>query len=232
MKKKLILFIFFACSLKLFSLPIMYAEHYYRLYHLNLYRYPEDYLENLFYLELALEMPFANPLNAIARVETEKENEYYQYLFKMHCNLKMVENFRYLGSKFDKQNAYWFNAPFKEINLKGLKKAKEMYEQALYYWEEAKKWSALAYKFQYMTLDEVQFWMDECWRIENDDLNYDRYIQKDLRRVAQVQAKFEAMDETTFPLLKDEIPLNRFFKRRSIEEIRKDNDSKPYPPRK
>lgn len=89
------------------ALPIQYAEHYYRLYHLNLYRYPEDYLENLYFLELALQAPFANPLNAIATVKNENENHYYQALFRMHCNLKMTENCRLLGSKYDKQTAYW-----------------------------------------------------------------------------------------------------------------------------
>ncbi len=231
MLKGFILVTFILLSANLFALPIQYAEHYYELYHLNLYRYPESYLENLYYLELALQAPFANPLNAIARVENERENKYYQALFRMHVNLKMTENCRYLGAKYDKQTAYWFNAPFKTWCLKGLNQADEIYNLALYYWNEAKRWSNEASKYSFLTLDEIQFWMDESWRIQNNELNHEKYIKKDLDRVHKNIAIFESMDETTFPLKNDQFPLNRFFKRRTIYEIRRDNNEIPMPPR-
>lgn len=222
----------FSSLFSLYALPILYAEHYYRLYHLNLHRYPIDYLENLVYLEQALKAPFVNPLNAIAKVETEKEYNYYQALFKMHCNLKVVETYRLLGAKWDKQKAYWFNAPFREINLDGLKKAEGLYQVAKLYWEEAKRWSKKASQYPYLELKEVQFWMDECWRIENGELDYGKYIEKDLNRIAQVRADYEAMDDETFLLFGGSTELNQFFDYRTIEQIKKDNDSKPYPPRK
>lgn len=232
--KKLILLILilFTITTGISALPIMYAEHYYKLYHLNLYRYPEDYLQNLYYLELALEAPFANPLNAMARVETEKEHEYYRALFKMHCNLKMTENYRYLGAKFDKRHAYWYNAPFRKINIESLDKAENLFKMAEYYWKEAQLWSDKAAEFEYLVLDELQFWMDESWRIRHGELDYGKYIGRDLARVEKVRAAFEAMDEETFPVYKGEERLARFFRRRSIEEIKRDNDTKPLPPRK
>lgn len=217
---------------QLIALPIMYAEQYYELYHLNLYRYPENYNENLVYLELALDAPFKNPINAIARVENKKEYEYYQALFKMHCNLKLTESYRYLGGEYDKRKAYWFNAPFKDINLKGLKKAEHFYTIAELYWKEAIKWSDVASKYHFIDLEEISQWMDESWRIQNGDLNYGKYIGKDLARVSEVRADFEAMDETTFPLYPGQHPLNEFFERRSIEQIKKDNDNRPIQKRK
>jgi len=197
----------------------MYAEQYYKLYHQNLYRSPVNYNENLVYLEQALKAPFVNPLNAMAKIETKKEWELYRNLFKMHCNLKMTENYRYMAAEYDKRRAYFYNDPFKEINLKSLEKAKLFYDRAEYYWKEAQKWSKKASQFSFLYLDDVQFWMDENWRIENGELDYGKYISKDLKRVAGVIEDFNAMDGSTYPLLHGTTLLNGEFNRRRTDDV-------------
>jgi hypothetical protein len=59
----------------------------------------------------------------------------YRYLFTMHLNLKLVEEYLALGSKWDKRNAYFYNAPWKDQNLESLKTAETCYKTAEHYWK-------------------------------------------------------------------------------------------------
>ena len=47
---------------------VTYKEQYYRLYHLHLIQYPDDTMENIYWLEKALEADFCNPLYALALI--------------------------------------------------------------------------------------------------------------------------------------------------------------------
>ena len=176
---------------------LLYAEQFYRLFRMNFYTYPEDALENIFWLERALRADFANPLNALARIEDEEDWARYRSLFRMHVNLKLVEQYLLLASKYDKRNAYFFNEPWKETNLKSLEKARTIYSMADYYWEEALRWSAEV-PSSFTVLEDVQFWEDENHRIRTGDLDYREIIHKHLNRVDEVIRTFEEMDEDTY----------------------------------
>ncbi len=177
---------------------ILYAEQYYKLYALQLYQYPDDTMENISYLELALKADFVNPLYALARIENPREWERYRYLFKMHVNLKLVELYLTLGSKYDKMAAYFYNAPWKAQNLDSLETAERAYRVALGYWEEAKKWSSRAAELRSIHLEEIQRWEDESWRIQTRDLDYERIVGDHLERLAEVRRAFQRMDENTY----------------------------------
>jgi hypothetical protein len=176
---------------------LLYAEQFYRLFRMNLYTYPEDALENIFWLERSLRADFANPLNALARIENKEEWARYRSLFRMHVNLKLVEQYLLLASKYDKRNAYFFNEPWKEINLKSLEKAKKIYSMADYYWEEALRWSDEV-PYSFTVLEDVQYWEDENHRIRTGELDYREIIDKHLDRVNGVIETFEEMDEETY----------------------------------
>jgi hypothetical protein len=60
-----------------YSYKILYAEQFYRLFHLHYYQYPERTAENISYLERALRSDFANPLYALARIPDAKHWERY-----------------------------------------------------------------------------------------------------------------------------------------------------------
>ncbi len=179
---------------------ILYAEQFYRLYHQHMYSYPEDTMENIHYLGMALRSDFANPLNALARINNEKEWEKYRYLFYMHVNLKLVDSYLKLGMKYDKRNAYFYNYPWKFSNLDSLETAEECYRYAMGFWEDAKEWSAKAQdrKFAWMFIEDIQFWEDESYRIGTGDLNYERTIQRELDRLQRVRETFEAMDGDSY----------------------------------
>jgi hypothetical protein len=154
-------------------------------------------MENIVWLEKALEADFCNPLYALARIESKDEWRHYRYLFKMHVNLKLVELYRTLGSRYDKRVAYFFNAPWKEANLGSLETAEKMYETALYYWDEAKRWLSKLRRSPHH-LEEIQNWEDERHRIQIGELDYEEFIYKDLKRLENVRARFEVMDENTY----------------------------------
>jgi hypothetical protein len=177
---------------------VLYAEQFYRLYHQNFYSYPSDFNENIWYLEQALASDFANPLHALAQVETPEEWERYRYLFYMHVNLELVRQYRYLGAEYDKRVAYFYNAPWREQNLRSLEYAESYFRTALYYWEEALGWSSKAWSLSYIELERGHYWSDTNYRVEHFELDYDDIIQTDLGRINRVRDDFLAMDEDTY----------------------------------
>lgn len=199
MKKILLLIsVLFASSLILAAYPVYYKEQYYKLYHIHYIQYPDDSIENIFWLEKAIEADFANPLYALAKIGDKKSWERYRYLFNMHLELKMIEQHLALGSKFDKREAFFFNAPWKRENLDSLKTAETAYKAALSYWPKAKEWANKAENIRFLYLPEVQFWEDEATRIVQGSLDYDKIITKELDRLNRVKLAFEGMDEASY----------------------------------
>jgi hypothetical protein len=199
--KRLIIFVILFLvysSLQLSAYKILYAEQYYKLYHQNLYQYPEDFNGNIWYLERALSRPFVNPLNALTKIEDQKVWERYRYLFYLHVNLKLVEQYRHLGSKYDKRVAYFFNKPWKDANLESLKIAESYYIAAEYYWTEALTWIDKLKDLEYYFMSDIQNWEDERFRIVTGDLNYEEILGMDLERLNKVRADYLAMDENTY----------------------------------
>jgi len=179
---------------------IEYAEQFYKLYHQHMYRYPEESAENLWYLSMALKSPFANPLNALAKIENELEWEKYRNLFSMHVYLRIVSEYLNLAAKYDKFNAHFHNYPWKSANLDSLKSAEAYYKLALESWEMARLYGETARerRFRWIHLDEIQFWEDEAFRIENEELDYGDIIAVHLARLERVRSGFASMDYETY----------------------------------
>jgi len=196
-KTALLILAFLLCAMTLFAYKVLYAEQFYRLYHLHFYQYPDDTMENIYYLEQALKSDFANPLYALAEIVNEEQWAQYRTLFKMHVNLKLVELYLTLGSKYDKRVAYFYNAPWREQNLESLELAEQSYEVAHAYWLEARSWAARL-PWLYYNLEEIQKWEDERERIWNGDLDYGDIISGHLQRLQRVRGQFQAMDENTY----------------------------------
>ena len=179
---------------------VRYKEQFYRLYHLHHIQYPDDTMENIYWLEKALAADFCNPLYAEALIENPVQWEKYRCLFMMHINLKLIEQYILLGNKWNKRNAYFYNAPWKEQNLDSLKTAETCYRTALYYWEGAKEWQEKAQdkRFRFINLQRVQFWEDEAERMEAGSLDYEKTLMRELALIAKVRGQFEAMNEETY----------------------------------
>ena len=193
-------FFLFAAGLSLNAYYVTYKEQYYRLFHLHYIQYPDDSMENIYWLEEAIKADFANPLYAMALIENETQWEKYRYLFNMHINLKLIEQYLFLGNKWNKRRAYFYNAPWKEQNLESLETAETCYQTALYYWNEALSWAEKAHdrRFRFINLQKIQFWEDEAFRIENGELDYGKTINRELTLLRQVRERFQAMNEHTY----------------------------------
>jgi hypothetical protein len=179
---------------------VQYKEQFFKLYHLHYIQYPDDTMENIYWLEQAVQADFANPLYALARIENETQWEKYRYLFMMHVNLKLIEQYLFLGNKWNKRNAYFYNAPWKEQNLESLETAETCFRTALYYWNEAVEWGMKVQdrRFRFINLTQVQFWEDEAGRIEDKSLDYEKIINRELALLQTVRERFQAMDENTY----------------------------------
>jgi hypothetical protein len=179
---------------------VQYKEQFYELYHVHYNQYPDDIMENIYWLERAVEADFCNPLYAMGKITNDKDWEKYRDMFMMHINLKLVEQHLRLGSKWDKQVAYFYNAPWKEQNLDSLNTAETCYKTALVYWNEAKLWAEKANvrEFRFLFLTDLQSWEDEREKIGTGELDYERTITRELARLGKVRADFLAMDKNTY----------------------------------
>ena len=202
MKKKLLIIFNF---LVLFFIPLQnadaymvkYKEDWYKLFHVHYQQYPDDCMENIYWLEKAVEADFCNPLYADAKITTEKEWEKYRYLFQMHINLKLIEQHLRLGRVYDKKCIYFYDAPWKEEYLSNMEKALSCYKAGLYYWKEAKIWyeKANAPTFRFLYIEDLQFWEDERERIFTGELNYEKIINREVERLENNISELKAMDE-------------------------------------
>ncbi|MCL2066102.1 MAG: hypothetical protein FWG99_01390 [Treponema sp.] len=186
---------FLAAAAPVSAYFVTYKEQYYRLFHLHYIQYPDDTMENIYWLEKAMQADFCNPLYALALIENEIQYEKYRYLFNMHINLKMIEQYLFLGNKWNKRNAYFYNAPWREQNLESLETAETCFRTALFYWEEAKSWAEKARvgRFRWINLQKIQFWEDEAFRMENGSLDYGKTINRELNLLEKVRERFQAM---------------------------------------
>lgn len=132
------------CILVFTSYAISYKEQYYKLYHIHYQQYPDDVMENIYWLERAVAADFANPQYALSRIKDKTDWEKYRYLFMMHVNLKLIEQHMRLGRTWDKKIAYFYDAPWQDQYIRDLETAESCYRAGLYYWTEAKVWAEKA----------------------------------------------------------------------------------------
>ena len=179
---------------------VKYKEDFYKLYHVHYQQYPDDCIENIYWLEKAVEADFCNPLYAMAKIETEKQWEKYRYLFQMHVNLKLIEQHLRLGRIYDKKCVYFYDAPWKDEYLNNLEKTLSCYEAGLYYWQEAKLWfeKANASSFNFLFITELQNWEDERERIKTGELNYEKMLNREIERVKKAIDELLAMKSKSY----------------------------------
>lgn len=190
----------FAVPQKADAYMVKYKEDYWKLFHVHYQQYPDDVMENIWWLEQAVKADFCNPLYAQCKIETEKDWEKYRYLFMMHINLKLIEQHLRLGRTYDHQTAHFYDAPWKDLYIENLKKALSCYEAGLYYWQEASLWAEKANvpRFQFLTLTGIQNWEDERERIGSGKLDYTKILNREISRVQKNIKDFEKMDKNTY----------------------------------
>ena len=199
------LFLLISLSIFLSTVPltkanaymVKYKEDFYKLYHVHYQQYPDDCIENIYWLEKAVQADFCNPLFTNAEIKTEKEWEKYRYLFQMHLNLKLIEQHLRLGRTYDKKCIYFYDAPWKDEYLRNMEKALSCYKAGLYYWQEAKVWfeKADAPSFNFLFITSLQNWEDERERIRNGELNYEKMLTREINRLEKNIRELNEMDK-------------------------------------
>lgn len=164
---------------------VKYKEDWYKLYHIHYQQYPDDCIENIYWLEKAAQADFCNPQFADIKITTEKQWEKYRYLFQMHINLKLIEQHLRLGRIYDKKCIYFYDAPWKDEYLNNMQKALDCYKAGLYYWQEAKIWceKSNASSFNFLFITGKQAWEDERERIVTGELNYEKMLTREINRL-------------------------------------------------
>ncbi|MGI9255620.1 MAG: hypothetical protein ACR2PY_01650 [Salinispira sp.] len=190
--------ILFLISPPLSAYRLIYREQLYSLHHRQLYNYPLDIAENIHWLELALRSDFANPLYALARIDNEAEWAKYRELFTLHIHLKLTELYLLWAGRYYKFNAYFYNYPWQKENLESMETSELLLNQAMLYWNEALQYAERAAEYPWIYIEEQQFWEDELFRIQNNELNYKEIINKHLAGLYDARSAFENMDEGTY----------------------------------
>lgn len=196
MKKFILGFLLFFLTLSSASAyMVKYKEDFYKLYHVHYQQYPDDCMENIYWLEKAVQADFCNPMFADFKVESETQWEKYRYLFQMHINLKLIEQHLRLGRIYDKKVVYFYEAQWKDEYLRNTEKALSCYKYALSYWQEAKLWCEKANesKFNFLFITAKQSWEDERERIKTGDLDYERMLKREIERLEKVRNDLENM---------------------------------------
>lgn len=183
-----------------YSYSCKYKEDYYRLFHIHYQQYPDDVMENIYWLEKTVKADFCNPLYAQCTINDEKDWEKYRYLFMMHVNLKLIEQHMRLGRIYDKQVAHFYDQPWAEEYIRNLEKSLSCYEMGLVYWQEAKLWAEKANtsSFRFLYLTDIQNWEDERERVGTGKLDYEKILNREIKRVKKVIDEFKAMNDTTY----------------------------------
>ncbi len=200
---------------------LLYKEQLYELYQKRLYMYPENFAENILWLEQVLRADFANPLNALADIKDKRDWKWYRNMFLMHVNLLLIKQYLGFARGYMKFNAYFYNAPFRDMTIRSMKKAKTLVEYAKVYWNETLQYveKIRAMNLSFFSLQKIQHWEDDYYRIVrcergygvraealeyksvhlmNKTLDYGKIIERELTRIDEVMAKFASMDESTY----------------------------------
>jgi hypothetical protein len=161
---------------------LYYAEEFY-LYVMNLYHTNPSLDRNIRFLQWALKAPFDNPVKSLALIQTENDFKRYKALFRMHCNLLIIDSYLQLARRFDKEHVYYFNLWYAQKLKKSFTIAQYYYETGLNYWEEAQKYAVLSGSIPGRI--NIDFWEEELYLIENGKLDYETIITAHLAKLKE-----------------------------------------------
>lgn len=179
---------------------VKYKEDFYKLYHVHYQQYPDDCMENIYWLEQAVRADFCNPQFASVKITNENQWEKYRYLFQMHLNLKLIEQHIRLARTYDKKALYFYDAPWKDEYKRNLEKAQNCYKAGLYYWKEASLWAEKANvgKFNFLHVTDIQNWEDERECIKTGELDYKKMLNRELTRVEKILNDIEMLKDYSY----------------------------------
>jgi len=166
-----------------------YLEDYYLLFGMKLYYNENSLRKNIEMLKTALNCRFRHPSQALVKVETEEEYLKYRKLMFMHINIMIMRNYLKIGSRYDKKSIKFYDETFaKDIN-DSLDIARKMYQEAIPYWDEAKRLAEESSRIKITTkLSNIE---SERFRIITGDLDFRKIINTHISGVDKKQEKLK-----------------------------------------
>ena len=159
---------------------LFYAEEFY-LYVMNLYPVNGSLERNIRFMQWALAAPFDNPVNSLAKIESENDWVRYKALFRLHVNLLIIDSYLQLARRFDKEHLYFFNLWYAEELAESFGIARYCYETALRYWDEAEQGADAAGGLPGRI--DIDDWEDDLYLIQEGALDYEKIITEHLGRL-------------------------------------------------
>ena len=166
-----------------------YLEDFYLLYGMKLYYNENSLRKNIEMLKTGLNCKFRHPSQALVTVDTEDEYLKYRKLMFMHINIMIMRNYLKIGVRYDKKGIKFHDVSFaKEIN-ESLDIARELYQEAIPYWVEAKRYAEEASRIKLTTkLSNIE---SERYRIITGDLDFNKIINDHISRVDKKQEQLK-----------------------------------------
>jgi hypothetical protein len=140
-------------------------------------------------LKTALNSNFRHPSNALVKVETEEEYLKYRKLMFMHINIMIMRNYLKIGARYDKKNIKFHDVTFAQDIHDSLDIARSFYQEAIPYWEEAKRHANESSRIKITTkLSNIE---SERFRIITGDLDFNKIINSHITGVNKKQEKLK-----------------------------------------
>ncbi len=154
---------------------------------------------NIYFLELALVMPFDHPIKALIRITDEDQYQKYQHAVTAHINQRLADEYVQYGRLFYKENVYFFNDDFTKEYLDGYDVAEFYFKSALEYRRKAKESAQLARAiFGELNPNRDQSLIDfdqKIYTLTDDPYNFEKKYSRILDELEQNRQKVLALKE-------------------------------------
>lgn len=154
---------------------------------------------NIYFLELALTMPFDHPIKALVKVINKEQYQKYQYAVNAHLNQRLADEYVQYARLFYKENIYFYNDDFQKEYLDGYDIAEFYFNSALIYrrkaTEEAQKARAIKGELN-PNRDQTLIDFDQkVYMLTNDPYDFEEIYTRILDELQQNREKILALQQ-------------------------------------
>lgn len=174
------------------SVPFSTLEEFYRIYYLPQLYDQHDLNRNLYYLQFALKMPFATPIQALSVQKTPEQYTRYQKLLTFHIHYLMTQTCVFLAARYDKHEPVFFNKEFSKEISQSLEWARYYYECADRYWSAALDLKKELDRSKRLRVNDMEFSENLLARIDDGEVDYKRVISRQLAKLEKTKEYFRS----------------------------------------
>ncbi|MGL4394311.1 MAG: hypothetical protein ACRCS8_03710 [Brevinema sp.] len=154
---------------------------------------------NIYFLELALVMPFDHPIKALIRITNEDQYEKYKMAVDAYLHRRLADQYVQYANLFYKENVYFYNDDFWEEYLNGYDVAEFYYKSALIYRRRAQKIAQKAGKiYGDLNPNRDQSLIDfdqHLYHLQDDPLDFEEVYENRLMRLQLNREKVLALKQ-------------------------------------